>query len=50
MRVRTRIYEVSGLDDLGDVHLYRTNDRERAQEVQRQMTEDLEDVLLIEQP
>ena len=41
-------YEVHGCDDLDDVHIYRTDDRERAEEILAIMREDLEDVELIE--
>ena len=41
-------YEVSGTDDLGDVHTFATDDRERAEEIKAIMGEDLEDVALKE--
>lgn len=41
-----RRYEVAGVDELGDVHVFRTDDRERADGVRRQLEEDLEHVLL----
>jgi hypothetical protein len=37
-------YEVSGTDDLGDLHLFATDDRERAEGVAEAMREDLDDV------
>ena len=43
-----RKYDVSGMDDLGDVQYFATDDRERAQEVLATMREDLEDVELRE--
>ena len=39
-----RKYEVSATDDLGDVHIFRTDDRERADEVADAMREDLDQV------
>jgi hypothetical protein len=47
---RDRTFEVSGVDDLGDVHAFRTNDKERAEEMKRLMADDLEDVQIEEQP
>ena len=43
-----RKYEVSGIDDLGDVHTFATDDRERAEEVRAILSEDLEGVELKE--
>lgn len=43
-----RKYEVSGKDDIDDVHLFMTDDRGRAEEVADLMREDLEDVELKE--
>ena len=43
-----RKYEVCGTDDLGDVHIFCTDDRERAEEVADVMREDLEDVEMTE--
>lgn len=43
-----RKYEVSGTDDLGDVHVFLTDDRQRAEEVRAVMSEDLEEVELNE--
>jgi hypothetical protein len=43
-----RTYEVHGCDDGDDVHTYRTDDRERAEEILATMREDLEDAELIE--
>lgn len=45
---RQRRYEVSGIDDLGDVHTFGTNDEERAREIEQMMKEDLEQVELKE--
>jgi hypothetical protein len=39
-----RRYRVSGTDDLGDVHAFETDDRERAEEMRAIMGEDLEGV------
>lgn len=41
-----RKYEVSGRDDLDDIHTFKTNDRQRAEEVAELMREDLDDVEL----
>ncbi len=41
-------YEVRGTDDLGDEHIFRTDDRERAEGVAEVMREDLEAVELFE--
>ena len=46
--MQRRKYEVSGTDDLGGVHTFTTDDRERAEEVKAIMGEDLEDVELKE--
>lgn len=46
--MKTRRYEVSGIDDLGDVHMFGTHDRERAEGVAEIMREDLENVMLVE--
>ncbi len=43
-----RKYEVAGIDDLGDKHIFRTDDRERAERLAELMREDLEDVELSE--
>jgi hypothetical protein len=43
-----RRYEVFGTDDLGDVHSFNTDDRERAEEIVEIMREDLADVKLVE--
>ena len=43
---KQRRYRVSGIDDLGDVHTFGTDDRGRAEEIQAIMREDLEDVRL----
>ncbi len=40
--------EVRGRDDLDDVHIFRSDEREGAEEVAELMSEDLEDVELIE--
>ncbi len=47
---RTRKYTVSGLDELGDVHSFSTDNRERAHDIVELMRDDLEDVELIEHP
>lgn len=41
-----RRYEVLGTDDLGDVHSFQTDDRERAEEIKAIMAEDLRGVEL----
>lgn len=41
-----RRYRVTGTDDLGDIHIFITNDRRRAEEVAKAMKEDLETVEL----
>jgi hypothetical protein len=46
--MKQRRYEVRGTDDLGDEHIFRTDDRERAEGVAEVMREDLENVELIE--
>jgi hypothetical protein len=46
--VKKRKYEVSGIDDLGDVHTFSTDDRERAEEIVAIMREDLDEVELTE--
>ncbi len=43
-----RKYEVTGIDDLGDVHTFGSDDRERAEEVAEIMREDLDNVELVE--
>lgn len=43
-----RKYEVSGTDDLGDVHVFATDDRAHAEELAEIMREDLDDVKLQE--
>ncbi len=43
-----RKYEVRGIDELEDVHAFRTDDRERAEEMLELMREDLKDVELVE--
>jgi hypothetical protein len=45
-----RKYEVCGTDDLGDIHVFCSDDRERAEEVADVMREDLENVELTENP
>jgi hypothetical protein len=45
---KRRRFEVSGIDENGEVHLFRTDDRERAEDIRRQMAEDLEEVELQE--
>jgi hypothetical protein len=44
--MRKRLYEVSGIDDLGDVHTFGIDDRERAEEIIAIMREALEVVIL----
>ena len=46
--MRKRKYEVSGVDDLGDVHIFATDDRERAEEIAVIMRDDLEEVEMTE--
>ena len=41
-----RKYEVCGEDDLGDLHVFLTDDPDRAREVAEAMREDLENVEL----
>ena len=48
MADRKRRYHVSGIDDLGDLHTFSTDDRERADEIRAIMQEDLQDVELEE--
>jgi hypothetical protein len=43
---KERAFNVSGVDDLGDVHTFSSNNRERAEEMQRLMAEELESVEL----
>lgn len=45
-----RKYEVRGTDALDDLHSFRTDDRERAEEILELMREDRKDVELIEAP
>jgi len=42
----SRRFEVYGTDDLGDVHSFRTDSRERADEIKAIMADDLEGVEL----
>lgn len=44
----TREYEVRGVDDINDVHAFRTDHRDRAEEMLELMREDLKDVELVE--
>jgi hypothetical protein len=46
--VTHRRYEVFGTDEHGDVHSFHTNDRGAADEIVAAMSEDLEEVQLIE--
>ena len=46
--MQQRKYEVIGTDDLNDVHIYRTDDRARAEEVAEAMREDLDTVELLQ--
>jgi hypothetical protein len=43
-----RAYQVIGIDDLGDVHVFRTDDRARAEGVAEAMREELDCVDLVE--
>lgn len=43
-----RKYQVSGTDDLEDIHVFMTDDRQRAEEVAEIMREDLDSVELTE--
>lgn len=43
-----RKYEVRGIDELEDVHAFRTDHRDRAEEMLELMQEDLKDVELVE--
>ena len=43
-----RKYEVTGEDDLGDIHSFQTDDRARAEEIETLMRQDLESVELLE--
>ena len=43
-----RRYTVSGTDDLDDVHIFRSDDRRRAEEIAKLMREDLDGVELTE--
>ena len=38
---KAKRYTVKGIDDLGDVHIFCTDDHRRATEVEKQMREDL---------
>ena len=46
--MKKRKYEVSATDDLDDVHIFRTDHRERAEEIAAIMREDLQDVEISE--
>ena len=46
--MRRRRYEVTGEDDLGDIHSFQTDDRVRAEEIAELMREDLERVELLD--
>ena len=46
---KQRKYEVSGVDEDGDIHLFRTDNRDHAEEVADMMREDLAEVELTEQ-
>lgn len=39
-------FEVSGTDDLGDLHIFATDDQERADEIRAIMGEDLAEVTI----
>jgi hypothetical protein len=43
-----RKYEVRGRDDLDDLHIFRSDDRGRAEEIAELMREDLDDVEMVE--
>jgi hypothetical protein len=43
-----RKYEVRGIDEIDDVHAFRTDHRDRAEEMLELMREDLKDVELVE--
>ncbi len=45
-----RKYRVSGIDDLRDVHIFPTDDRQRAEGVAEAMREELGSVEVIELP
>lgn len=45
-----RKHQVCGTDDLDDIHVFCTDDRERAAEVAAIMREDLDEVELTENP
>jgi hypothetical protein len=47
--MQKRKYQVTGSDDLGDVHIFMSDDRMRAEEVAEAMREDMENVELVEQ-
>ncbi|HEY0044758.1 MAG TPA: hypothetical protein VGB62_09435 [Allosphingosinicella sp.] len=47
-KMARRKYEVTGEDDLGDVHSFHTDDKGRAEEIAELMREDLDRVELIE--
>jgi hypothetical protein len=44
----SRKFQVIGMDDLGDVHTFSSDDRERAEQVSELMREELESVRLID--
>ena len=46
---RRRLFEVSGTDDYGDVHLFRTDNRGRAKQAESLMRDRLEEVELSEE-
>ncbi len=45
---QNRKYRVSGIDDLRDIHIFLTDDRERAEGVAEAMREELGSVDLVE--
>ncbi|HEY9552871.1 hypothetical protein [Allosphingosinicella sp.] len=45
-----RKYQITGIDDLGDVHLFLTNDQQRAAGVAEAMREELDEVEVVERP
>lgn len=46
--MENRRFRVTGIDDLGDVHLFLTDSRQRAEGVAEAMREELERVDLVE--
>jgi hypothetical protein len=48
MTKQQRRYEATGVDDLGDVHTFGSDDRQRAEDVAELIREDLDQVELVE--